>query len=224
MASNNIFISIGGFLGGLTIRSSGGSGNGGAKDSGVRKSEKRPSGSFDRIRSLISGDVSVRYGDADEIVVEADENIVPLIKTDIDGDVLTVSSSGSFSTSQPIKVSVTIPKDREMPDLDLIGSGDISMHGIDQADISVNLQGSGDISLSGTAGRIRLSLMGSGDIDARRLKGKEVDISLMGSGDIEASASEKVSVTLMGSGDVVVSGSPKKISSSNLGSGDVSIR
>jgi 2-keto-4-pentenoate hydratase/2-oxohepta-3-ene-1,7-dioic acid hydratase in catechol pathway len=46
----------------------------------------------------------------------------------------------------------------------------------------------------------------------------------MGSGDIEASASEKVSVTLMGSGDVVVSGSPKKVSSSNLGSGDVSIR
>jgi hypothetical protein len=221
MVSRNIFISIGGFLGDFTMQSSG---RGGAKDSGVRKSESRPFGSFERIRSMISGDVVVRYGDAVGIVVEADENIVPLIRTDIDDGVLTVSSSGSFSTKQPIKVSVTLPNDREMPDLDLIGSGDIAMHGIDQAELAVSLQGSGDIDVSGKARRVSLSLKGSGDIDARRLKAEEADITLMGSGDIEASASEKVSVSLMGSGDVVVVGSPKKVNSSKLGSGDVSIR
>ncbi len=221
MASNNIIKSIGGFLRGGSIKSSGG--GRGASDSGVRKSESRPLGTFERIRSMISGEVIIRYGDEDGIVVEADENIVPLIKTEVIGDVLMISSAGSFITSKPIRVSITV-KDRELPDIDLVASGDISMHGIDQAELSASLQGSGDITLSGTARCVKLSLMGSGDIDARRLKSEEVTISLMGSGDIEASASDKVSVKLMGSGDVLVSGSPKKVSSSNRGSGDVSIR
>lgn len=223
MGSDNIFINIGGFLGGFVSRSAGGRKDG-VKDSGTRKAETRSSGRFSSVKTLIPGDVSIRYGDENWIVVEADENVVPLITTEIIDDALIIFTSGSFSTQQPLKVSVTIHKDREMPDLDLVGSGDISMHGIDQAELAISLQGSGDIVVSGRARRIRLSLVGSGDIDARRLKAEEADISLMGSGDIEASASEKVSVNLMGSGDVAVAGSPKKVNSSNLGSGDVSIR
>lgn len=223
MGSDNIFINIGGFLGGF-VSSSAGAWKDGVKDSGTRKAETRPAGRFNSVKSLIPGDVSIRYGDEGGIVVEADENIVPLIRTEVVDDILMISTGGSFSTQQPLKVSVTIHKDREMPDLDLVGSGDIAMHGIDQAELAISLQGSGDIVVSGRARRIKLSLLGSGDIDARRLKGEEADISLMGSGDIEASATDKVSVTLMGSGDVVVVGSPKKVNSSNLGSGDVSIR
>jgi hypothetical protein len=111
-----------------------------------------------------------------------------------------------------------------MPDLDLVGSGDIAMHGIDQAELAVKLRGSGDIVVSGRARRVTLSLMGSGDLDARRLKAEGADISLAGSGDIEASASDKVSIKLVGSGDVTVVGTPKNVASSNHGSGDVSIR
>lgn len=222
MGSDNIIISIGGFLGGIVSRSAGR--NGSLKDSGTRKAESRPVGRFSSVKSLIPGDVNIRYGDEDGIVVEADENIVPLLKTEVIDDVLTISTTGSFSTQQPLKVSVTIQNDREMPDLDLVGSGDIAMHGVDQAELAVSLHGSGDIVVCGRAKRVSLSLVGSGDIDARRLKGEEADIRLMGSGDVEASASEKVSVTIMGSGDVVVVGAPKKVNSSNLGSGDVSIR
>lgn len=222
MGSHNIIIRIGGFLGGLVSKTS--LGKGGSRDSGTRKVESRHAGMFGIVKSLIPGDVSIHYGNEDGILVDADENIVPLIRTEVIGDVLMISSVGSFSTQQPIKVSVAIHSDREMPDLDLVGSGDMAMHGIDKAELAVSLQGSGDIAISGRAGRISLSLKGSGDIDARRLRSDEADISLAGSGDIEASATEKVSIKLTGSGDVTVVGSPKKVNSSNHGSGDVSIR
>jgi hypothetical protein len=222
MSSNDIFISFGGFLGLSGRKESKRSGTAG--DSGVSATESRVAGRFGKLKSLFSGDVVVHHGDADGIVVEADKNIVPLVRTEIQGDTLVISSAVSYSTSRPVKVAVTVSKSSRLPDLELIGSGDISMHGIDQAELSVNLKGSGDVSLSGAATRVKLSLMGSGDIDARRLKGEDVTIDLLGSGDIEASSSEKVSVTLVGSGDVDVTGSPKTVKSSSLGSGNLSIR
>lgn len=193
-------------------------------DSGRTKTETRPLGRFSAVKTNLSSDVSIRHGDEDGIVVNADENILPLIRTVIIGDDLVIFTSGRFSTQQPLKVSVTIKTGVAMPDLNLSGSGELTMHGIDQEEIAINLRGSGDVSVSGRVSRTRLSLNGSGDIDARRLKSEEADISLTGSGDIEASATEKVSIKLAGSGDVTVVGSPKKVSSSNHGSGDVSIR
>jgi Protein of unknown function (DUF2807). len=221
MSRQNFFLNIGGFVGSFSMDSSG---SGGVSDSGNTKTESRASGSFRSLKSQISGKVTVRHGDAAGITVEADENIVPLITSEIINNELTIAAKGSYSTSRPIKISVIVPEGQPLPDLILLGSGDISMHDIDQSLLAVTLSGSGDINLSGRVARVDLTLQGSGDIDARRLKSEEVVVSLMGSGDIEAYATDKATVKLVGSGDVVISGSPKNVSSSSVGSGDVSIR
>lgn len=221
MASGNVFINIGGFFG-RNVVSQSISGVKGIEGSGSAGEETRDLAAFDRLQSSIPGDIEVRRGDRASITVRADDNIVPLIKTDIGGGVLKVSASGSFSTRTPIRLMVTVPGD--FPDVDLLGSGDLAMAEIDQKSLSVNLQGSGDVHLSGSVTSLDFKLMGSGDVNARRLSSRDLTISLMGSGDIDAHATDSVNVSLMGSGDVNVSGSPLKVRTSALGSGDVTIR
>jgi len=219
--ARNVFISIGGFLGGNIVSQSI-SRMKAAEGSGTAGQEKRDLAAFDRLQSSIPGDVDVLKGDHWSVAVRADDNIVPLIKTDVSGGVLKVSAAGSFSTRTPIRLAVTVAGD--FPDADLLGSGDLTFLGVDQKHLAVNLQGSGDAYLSGSVEKLDLKIMGSGDVHAERLLSKDLKVSLMGSGNIEAHASESVDIALMGSGDVKVSGSPPKVRSSALGSGDVTVR
>jgi len=220
MAAQNIFINIGGFAGrGISQIISGGSGVSG---NGKKEEEKRDLQSFSDIQSLIAGDVTISRGEAWSVTIEAEENIIPLISTEIAGGRLKVSASGSFSTTKPIKVAVTVAAD--INEISLLGSGDLVMDLIDQAKLAVNLQGSGDVRLSGQVQALDLRLMGSGDIKATGLRSDEATITLMGSGDVGVDVRDNVSVTLMGSGDVVIHGYPKKVKTSAMGSGEVTIR
>jgi hypothetical protein len=227
MGFGKVFTSIGGFVisGSNNVFINGRQiigGGGGIEGSGIARTDVRQVPEFGTVKSLVPGDVTIRKGDSASVTVEADDNIVPIIMTEVSGGALVIAAEGSFSTRKPIRVSVTVPG--RMPDLDLIGSGDIDMSGIAQERLSVNLQGSGDITLDGEVRQLELRVMGSGDVDAKRLVSENASINLMGSGDIDAHATESVSVTLMGSGDVTVSGSPKQKSSTKMGSGDVTIR
>ncbi|NTF17962.1 DUF2807 domain-containing protein [Agrobacterium rubi] len=218
--ARNVFINIGGFIGGKFNQST--SGTTGVEGSGSGREETRDLSAFDRLQSSIPGDIEVRRGEKSSIVIRADDNIVPLIKTDVSGGTLKVSASGSFSTRTPIRVLLTVAG--EFPDTDLTGSGDVVMAEINQKSVSINVQGSGDVHLSGTVEKLDIKVMGSGDVHAKRLQSKDLTISLMGSGDVDAHATESVNVSLMGSGDVNVTGSPTKVRSSAMGSGDVTVR
>lgn len=219
--ARNVFISIGGFLGGDIVGQSI-SGMRGVDGSGGACEEKRKLAAFDRLQSSLPGNIDVLKGDRWGVVVRADDNIVPLIRTEVSGAVLKISAAGSFSTRTPIRLTLTVAGD--FPDADILGSGDLTFLGVDQKHLAVNLQGSGDAYLSGAVEKLDLKVMGSGDVHAERLLSKDLKVSLMGSGDIDAHAGESVDIALMGSGDVRVSGSPSKVRSSALGSGDVTVR
>jgi hypothetical protein len=90
-------------------------------------------------------------------------------------------------------------------DVELIGSGDISLSHLDALEASVTLVGSGDISLGlHRARKTQLSLKGSGDINADFRE------------DCEA-----VECELRGSGDISLKGTVRKFNQHKSGSGDI---
>jgi hypothetical protein len=84
-----------------------------------------------------------------------------------------------------------------------------------------SISGSGDMRLAGRATTSTVSLVGSGDYTARNLQTSTTMIRLTGSGDAYVNASEKIDAALHGSGDIHCSGSPKNVSKSKSGSGDI---
>lgn len=177
-------------------------------------------GSFDSLEVTGSAGIDVRRGDRCTIEVHGEDNLVDFLETELVGSTLQVGIKRgvNFTSHLPLKVVATAPAVREV---DLSGSGDVRLSGLDQDELRVELRGSGDVVADGRASTVSLALQGSGDIDTRRLQARKATIKLHGSGDVRVFASEEAKVRLHGSGDVTVKGRPKVRDSKVAGSGDI---
>lgn len=79
--------------------------------SGLLAVEDRPVGTFTGINASTGIEVIATVSDDTSVQVEADDNLIPLITTEVIDDVLHVKVVGSLSTKNPIKV---ILKTREL--------------------------------------------------------------------------------------------------------------
>lgn len=177
-------------------------------------------GSFDSLEVTGSAGIDVRRGDRCTIEVHGEDNLVDFLETELVGSTLQVGIKRgvNFTSHLPLKVVATAPAVKEV---DLSGSGDVRLAGLDQDELRVELRGSGDVVADGSASIVWLALQGSGDIDTRRLRARKATIKLHGSGDVRAFASDEAKVRLHGSGDVTVKGSPKIRDAKVAGSGDI---
>lgn len=127
---------------------------------------------------------------------------------DISGDIrVELSGSGDVTAG-----------DVENADLDLRGSGDVSIE--DAKIVTASLSGSGDI-VTGDMSRAELSLRGSGDIEFEDVSGA-VNATLTGSGDINGGdIGGGVEATLRGSGDIELGDVTGPTQLESRGSGDI---
>lgn len=209
------------------------------KGSGVVVSKARSLAPFSKLR--IDGPIDVRLqpGSAESALVQADDNIEALIRTEVEGDTLVVGlqPGASFSTRHDIRVRVDFKQlqalqirgsgdvhlDRvqgERFELDINGSGDVHIGLLQVRDLRARLSGSGDLQVAGSAERQDFELSGSGDVAAAALSGKQVRARISGSGDLSLGVADEIDAELSGSGDLAYRGRPK-VKSSISGSGEI---
>ena len=97
------------------------------KGSGKKATDSRTVGEFTKVELSSSADMTITVGSAQTVVVESDDNIVPLITTTVSGETLTVGSSKGYSTKLGVKVLITVP---ELEGVKIDGSGDIRISGL----------------------------------------------------------------------------------------------
>ncbi|MBS2036860.1 DUF2807 domain-containing protein [bacterium] len=174
---------------------------------------------FDQVALNGSVDVEVVAGKSTTgVKVQADDNILALVKTRVEDGVLHVNTEGSYSTQNGPKVLVEL--DHSLVGAALNGSGDLKISGQIGDRFAASLMGSGDLSMSGHVASLELSSMGSGDFNGRGLVADQASLRCMGSGDATVHADRSLNVQLMGSGDCYYSGSPR-VTKSILGSGEL---
>lgn len=219
------------------------SGKGRIKGSGVMVDKARAlTAPFTKLRVDGPMDVRLAQGTADAVKVSADDNIEPLIETKVEGDtlILRIQPNAAYSTRRSPVVQVDAKSLQQLQirgsgdvsmekfkgdglTLNLSGSGDLRIGQVDVSTLTATLNGSGDVRIAGRADQQVWTLHGSGDVDARSLAGKTVSAQLHGSGDLDLGTSEKLDVEVHGSGDVSYAGRPQ-VKQSVHGSGDVSRR
>jgi hypothetical protein len=186
--------------------------------SGVVKSEPREVGAFTRVESAGSANVAIQIGEKESVVVETDDNILPLIDTIVKGDRLVIGSRESYSTRLGVKVTIVVPALQETR---LSGSGEIGVSGLAAQAFEAHVTGSGDIHLRGTSDSLNAAITGSGGIDATELSAGAADARITGSGKIEIVATKSLDAKITGSGDVRYGGNPARVETKVTGSGNV---
>jgi hypothetical protein len=193
----------------------------GIHGSGVAKTETRALASFSKIDLAGSPDVDVTVGPAASVVVTADDNILPIIETKVEGGTLRIGSKQSYNTSLGVKFKITLPA---LEGVSVSGSGDIHVAGLKAGELEAGVTGSGDITLGGAVDRLRAQITGSGELQAGDLGAKDVRVTVTGSGDAAVRATEQLDASVTGSGDVRYSGNPLKVKKNVTGSGDIAPR
>jgi hypothetical protein len=218
----------------------GGSWGNRVEGSGKMVDEQRTVPAFSRIRFSDSIDFKARQGSGNTVTVHADDNLLPLILTVVEGDTLTIKTKPGtgyrshgrvevrLEFAQLASLSMQGSGDGEIEgakgealEVAMAGSGDLKLRSAAVGKLSVNLAGSGDVQLSGKCQQLAVSIAGSGDIDASALPCATASVSVAGSGDVRVNANETLNVQIAGSGDVSYSGNPPKITKSVLGSGSL---
>lgn len=188
------------------------------KGSGKLVTEIRELGEFTKIESWGSADIIITVGKDQQVSLTFDDNLIDLIKTDVHGKTLKISSEGSFSSRRSCKVEITVPN---LEQVSVAGSGDVEIFNLAGEYFEYTVSGSGDMWAEGTVDEIDIGVRGSGDIDTRELSAREATVKISGSGDVKVHATESFYGRVSGSGDIDIYGNPEHISRHVSGSGDI---
>ncbi|MGX9785929.1 head GIN domain-containing protein [Janthinobacterium lividum] len=166
--------------------------------------------------------IDVRVGPAASLVIEADNNLQPLIHSDVNGNTLRIWSDTNIRSSNGIHVIYTTP---QLKKINISGSGRLVVSGLNGDDFSLEQRGSMKSELSGSVGRFDVANNGSGSINAAALTSGNTDAVQNASGSIQVGnvRGERINVAVNGSGSISASGIVQRLDANVNGSGDINL-
>ena len=192
----------------------------GVRGSGTVVTETRDVAGFDAIELQTSGDVVITVTGTDSVTIEAEDNLVPLLTTEVQGGRLELGTSGSISPTEPIVYTITVAS---LNGVRITGSGDVAATEVDSAAMEVEISGSGNVTATGSADELTVQISGSGNYAGGELIAVRAEVDISGSGNVLVNAADTLDVTISGSGNVEYLGDPA-VSQSIPGSGAVTSR
>lgn len=206
--------------------------------SGNAADEVRQVGGFSALTIEGPVDVQLKAGERERVTVHADDNIVPLISTEVQAGRLVVGMKPSTVRTRT-KMLVTVEFTQmsgilirgsgdvrgdtiktAIFEAVLRGSGDVVVDRIEADAVALSVAGSGDFTAGGKANSLGVNVMGSGDVRTENLEARQVAVRIRGSGDVRVHAVDTLTVDIAGSGDVRYRGTPQ-IMQKKAGSGEV---
>ena len=175
--------------------------------SGTVRTESRPVSAFDEVELAGVGALTITQGPQESLTVEAEDNLLPKIRSDVRGRRLVIEFDGgrtvNLRPTKPIRYAVTV---RDLTAVKLSGAGNVAIPGLTTTALDVRVSGAGNVSLDGlTASELALSLSGAGDATVSgTVTRQEVTMSGLGSYHAEHLASQDARLTVSGAGGATV--------------------
>jgi hypothetical protein len=210
---------------------------------GTAQGQDRQVEAFDRLSISIPGDIELRQGSTHSLSIEASDEVLEEIVTEVKNGHLRIRMKESNwnwwgRKAESIKVYITVPSLKE---LSLAGSGKLKGIGtfrsdalscqisgsgkmdldIDTRELETHISGSGDMIFSGKAETMEASISGSGSILAEELRTESCKVRISGSGSSKVNASKELDASISGSGHIQYSGSPAQLNVHTSGSGKI---
>lgn len=196
-----------------------GDGESKVKGSGVAATETRAVTPFTAIEATGFGKLKLRVGADDSLKVTADDNILPLIKSEVRDGVLILSTKGASNAKTDVVFEVNA---RTIKRLENSGTVSIDASGFDGGELSVEASGVGSILLNGRVDTLKAQLSGVGSLEAEGLTADSVRAELSGVGSASVRAEKAIKGNVSGVGSLTWKGAATEVSTNVSGIGRVS--
>ncbi len=175
------------------------------RGSGTVITETRAVSGFERVELNGAGDVIITQGDAEALTVEADDNLMAYIETEVKDGTLSLgftreARNRNIRPSDKIRFHLTV---KAVTGLDLLGAGDFTAASLNAGRLEVVLAGAGDVQIDGLdADQLEVVLAGAGDVRIDALQAEKLVVQLNGAGNVElAGQVVEQGIFLNGAGD-----------------------
>ena len=231
-----------GWTGGPSMMFSGDNG-GGIPGSGKIETENRAVKDFSALALSYPADVVVRQGNSESLTIEADDNLLPQLSTEVVDGTLVIKNEETqrarrVKPSQQVAIIITVKDlsqidfssagnlqveglETDMLDVSLSGAGQIELHDLDVQSLDVSLSGAGKVEGQGTAKELDLHISGVGSFNGTDLQSEVASVRISGAGSATVRVENDLEARVSGTGSVKYYGSPT-VEQSVSGVGSVS--
>ena len=211
----------------------------GISGNGHVEEESRDVSGFSGVHASTGIDVFISEGSGFDVKVEADENLLEVILTELNGNMLVIKTDRvNIRSAKSKKVYVTMPKLKELKissagdckgmtpfncdDLrvSISSAGDLKLD-VEANRIDINISSSGDATLTGHTGVLDANLSSAGDLHAFDLIAETVSVDVSSAGDARVFASEEISMNVSSAGNIYYKGGAEVVHSRSSSAGDI---
>lgn len=189
------------------------------RGSGTPATESREVPEFARIEAGGAIQLDVRIGSPRAVVVQADDNLIGHLRTDVEDGALRLSMRpGSYETRTPMRVEVVTPV---LSHLVLDGAAKAKVAGLAGGSLAVDASGAADLELLGRVDLLTAKLSGAAELEGFGLEALRADLEIDGAGEAEVDAREELTADVGGAGKLRYRGEPKRLRTETSGAGTV---
>jgi hypothetical protein len=188
----------------------------GIEGSGNAKTEARPHSGFDAVE--LSGALRAEIANAAEYRVEVsgDDNLVPLVITELEGKTLKIDIRKSVRPSLPLLVRIAAPR---IGAISATGANRVALQGLKTDNLALNVSGAARVAGNGSVGTLGLAVSGNADIELDQLAAEGVTVTVTGSAKVDVAASRSLAVAISGAATVTYRGDPANVTQDISGAG-----
>jgi hypothetical protein len=153
------------------------------------------------------------------VEVEADDNLLPLIRTDVSDGVLTIESDKRLSSSNPIRIRISAP---DIDDLKVSGVANVTVTGVKNTGLSVDSSGASKIKIAGETTRLTVDVSGATKVDAENLKAENANVDASGASHVTVNVTGELLTDASGASRITYTGTPANLQKKTSGASHVS--
>jgi hypothetical protein len=191
---------------------------GAEKGSGNVASEKREVGEFSRIDVSHVFQVEVTAQSDFAVEVEADDNLLQFIKTEVRGDTLHIELDQRVKTRNAMRIRISAPN---IERVDASGASRVNISNLKNNELTVDTSGASKINVAGETGNLIVDVSGASQIDLGNLSTVIANIEASGASHVNVNVSKDLTANASGASRITYTG-PAHVSKSTSGAGSVS--
>lgn len=188
-----------------------GSGNMSAEDRNVSGFHGIDVGGVYQVEITAQKEYSVR--------IEADDNLLPLIKTEVDGGTLKIESERRISPKSKIRIIIGAPN---IDNLEVSGVANVTLNDLKNSDLTIDSSGASKIKLTGETAKLTIDVSGATKIDAENLTTGNANIDASGACNVTVHVSGELKADASGASRIIYTGTPTNIIKDTSGASKVS--
>jgi uncharacterized protein YfiM (DUF2279 family) len=194
---------------------------GGIAGSGNIVTDKRDVSDFRSIE--VGGIFKVEVTAQKEFSVEvvADDNLLPIITTEVDGGVLKIGAEKHIKSHGPILIRISAP---DIKSIDASGASAVNIADMDNAEFSIESSGASKITASGKTQKLTVDVSGASRIGLEDLSAVDANVDASGASHVDLTANSSLVLDASGASRITYSGDAKNIEKKNSGASSISPR